>query len=82
MAVTITTEMFCDGCANWQHVATGRMPQKALAHAKAKAAGWTQKVANNGSVRCLCPMCNGTQPGYWDDRCGGSRCGSEFPSKP
>lgn len=55
MAVSVTTDIFCDGkdCGAWEHGVTGRLSDAKGARHSVKRYGWT----NEGS-RDFCPTCS------------------------
>lgn len=65
MSYTISTDVFCDGCGDWDQAVTctGPAPRKREAWTKAKARGWRRVEG-----RQLCPECDATHaPGGTDD---------------
>lgn len=63
MSVTVTTDVFCDGCSRWAHYGCASVAQVAEAQEGARRAGWTFNKAREAA----CPECNGSKPthGYW-----------------
>lgn len=54
MSFTITTDVFCDKCADWSGSTASHGPDRTECWKRAKEEGWTKK---NG--KHLCPVCSG-----------------------
>lgn len=57
MSVSITTDIFCDGCNCWEHGLTGVKMQSVEARKIASGKGWTKK-RGNGTIEDYCPECS------------------------
>lgn len=58
MAFTITTDVFCDDCGNWDAGESGNTIMKTRAWARVKKRGWSRERGKH-----ICPVCNGKATG-------------------
>ena len=56
MGITITTDIFCDKCGNWEHIYVGNKAERRLAGIRAKKNGW-KRMKINDDFNWLCPDC-------------------------
>lgn len=63
MSVTVTTDVFCDGCGVWIHGCVGPRPEHRAARRVAKAHGWKYQRSSTRKMVDLCPRCAGTKNG-------------------
>jgi hypothetical protein len=57
MSISVTTDVFCDKCNNWEHGVTGNRVKSRLARNAVKQKGWTKHIGS-GSIIDLCPHCS------------------------
>jgi hypothetical protein len=57
VSITITTDVFCDGCADWTHGTTGPSPNAREARRAAKRCGWARVKGPGVEMLDLCPEC-------------------------
>lgn len=59
MSITVTTDVFCDGCPNWfDGGITGSRPDAVEARRVARLhGGYTRERGADGKLRDLCPRC-------------------------
>ena len=58
MSVSVTTDVFCDFCNNWEHGVTGNRAKARAARIEVGFKGWT-RTWDNGShqFKDVCPEC-------------------------
>ena len=66
MAITVTTDVFCDECGRWTNGASGTQKRSRPARRAAKAKGWI-RVKHGDALADLCPAC-AMEFGYEFDR--------------
>lgn len=57
MSATVTTDIFCDFCSNWEHGCTGPTENRKKARKIVKDKGWIRKRGSDGSMKDVCPAC-------------------------